>query len=71
MLIGASGALTWRGSPLEAPSPAAGSWAGPAWLWLGGTMLVGGGGEGGGAGARPGPGLVHSTWYMVMVHNHI
>ena len=50
MLIGASGALTWRGSPLEAPSPAAGSWAGPAWLWLGGTMLVGGGGEGGGAG---------------------
>ena len=51
-------------SQLDAPSPAAGSWAGPAWLWLGGTMLVGGGGEGGGQG--PGPDLVwsiaHGTW---------
>ena len=46
-------------SQLEAPSPAGGSWAGAA--WLGGTMLVDGGGEGGGAGARPGPGLVHSV----------
>ena len=46
MLIGASGALTWRVSQLEAPSPAAGSWAGPAWFWLVGTMVVGGGGEG-------------------------
>ena len=35
-------------------------------------MLVGGGGEGGRrAGARLVPGLVHSTWYMVMVHNNI
>ena len=37
---------------LEAPVPGAGSWAGPAWLWLGGTMVVCGQG-GGGGGARP------------------
>ena len=36
---------------LEAPVPGAGSWVGPAWLWLGGTMLVGG--HEGGGGGRP------------------
>jgi hypothetical protein len=43
---------------LEATVPGAGSWAGPAWLWLGGTMLVGGqgGGGGGGGGGAPGGG---------------
>jgi hypothetical protein len=55
---------------LEAPVPGAGSWAGPAWLWLGGTMLVGGHGGGGGRG-QAGTGLVHSTWSMVMVHNNL
>ena len=53
---------------LEAPVPGAGSWAGLAWLWLGGTMLVGGH-EGGGG--QAGTGLVHSTWSMVMVHNNL